>query len=91
MNSLIRQTEKYLDETLGITMNARKWSEEDSLPFFLRNLYHFYQASLFDMPCLLMLAQQEDEQTPATVRKHLLAVDEKWHGLIIYAHPRVSS
>jgi hypothetical protein len=38
-----------------------------------------------------MATKDEEEQTPATIRKHMHVVQKKWDHEIIYVHPKVSS
>jgi DNA-binding MarR family transcriptional regulator len=89
--TLIQHVERYLEESLGVTVAAQRWQDAVNLPFFLRDLYHFYQISLFGRPCLLVVAKDEEEQTPAVIRKHLSLIEEKRAGLPIYVHSLVSS
>jgi DNA-binding MarR family transcriptional regulator len=83
--------ERYLKEALGICVRLRKWKETEKLPFFLRNLYVFFQAPILDTSCLAIFAKDEIEQTPATIRKHILQVQKKWHHEIIYVQRKVSA
>jgi hypothetical protein len=91
MDKLLRDFERHLKETLNITVDPKKWEDDDKLPFFLRDLYTFYQVSLLDIPCLLMVARNEEEQTPATIRKQMLQVQAKWDGDVIYLRSSVSA
>ena len=91
MKSLLRDFERHLKENLDITATTKKWEGVDSLPFFLRDFYTFYQVSLLNTPCLLMVARDNNEQTPATIRKQMLQVQAKWDGEVIYLCPSVSA
>ena len=91
MDNLIRDFERHLRETLDITVSPKKWKDADRLPFFLRDLYVFFQLSLLGTPCLLMVVRDNEEQTPATIRKQLLQVREKWDGEVIYLRSSVSA
>ena len=64
--------EHYLKETLDIYVQPKKWKESEKLPFFLRNLYAFFEVPILGTACLAMVAKDETEQTPATIRKHIL-------------------
>jgi DNA-binding MarR family transcriptional regulator len=91
MDNLLSDFERHLKETLNITAEPKKWEDDESLPFFLRDLYAFYQVILLGTPCLLMVARDEVEQTPATIRKQLLQVQAKWNGEVIYLRSSVSA
>ena len=71
MLNLVQKLEKYLFESLGVSLAIQKWQKEKSLPFFLRDLYNFYECQLLHEPCLVMEARDEEEITPATIRKHI--------------------
>ena len=70
---------------------AMPWPGADHLPFFLQNAYRFYLVTLFDHPCLLMLATTPEGETPAVVRKHWQAVNKHFQGDVIYLIKIVSS
>lgn len=91
MKSLLRDFERHLKENLDITAVTEKWGGVDRLPFFLRDSYTFYEVSLLKTPCLLMVAHDNNEQTPATIRKQMLQVQAKWDGEVIYLCPSVSA
>jgi len=58
MNNLIRDFERYLKETLDVSVKSVQWKEADRLPFFLRDLYRFYTFSILDVRCLLVAARR---------------------------------
>lgn len=97
----LNQAQHYLLDILGpeaIRAPANKgtgwatlWPGADHLPFFLQSNYRFYQASLFEYPCLLMLASMPGGETPAVVRKHWQAVSKHFQGDVIYLIESVSS
>lgn len=91
MKSLLRDFERHLKENLDITATTKKWDGVDSLPFFLRDSYTFYEVSLLNTPCLLMVARDNNEQTPAIIRKQMLQVLAKWAGELIYLCSSVSA
>ncbi len=91
MKSLLRDFERHLKENLDITATTKKWEGVDSLPFFLRDSYTFYAVSLLNTPCLLMVARDNNEQTPAIIRKQMLQVQAKWDGEVIYLCSSVSA
>ena len=83
--------ERYLKETLDISVQPKKWEEAEKLPFFLRNLYAFFEVPILETSCLAIFAKDEIEQTPATIRKHILQVQKKWHHEVIYVKQKVSA
>lgn len=91
MKNLAETFKNYLGETLGIFINPGKWEGVDRLPFFLRDFYTFFEVSLPGTPCLLMVARDEAEQTPAAIRKHMAQVQERWGHEVIYVAPAVSA
>lgn len=91
MKSLLRDFERHLKENLDITATTKKWEGVDSLPFFLRDSYTFYEVSLLNTPCLLMVARDNNVHTPAIIRKQMLHVQAKWDGEVIYLCSSVSA
>jgi DNA-binding MarR family transcriptional regulator len=91
MKRLIDKFVQHLEETVGIVAVPRKWDAAEQLPYFLRDLYTFFEVSIMKTPILLMVARDEKEQTPATIRKHIVQVQEKWGHEVVYLHPLVSS
>lgn len=62
--------QRYLQEVLGISARVRPWEEEQRLPFYLRDAYHFAEVTLFDTPCVLVIADRPLE-IEADIRRHL--------------------
>lgn len=91
MDKIIHDFERHLKDTLNIAVVPKEWGDVDGLPFFLRDLYTFVQTSLMGTPCLLMVARDKAEQTPAIIRKQMLQVQAKWDGEVIYLCPSVSA
>lgn len=91
MPNLTQKFEKYLFENLGVSLAIEKWQKEKSLPLFLRDLYSFHVCQLLQTPCLVMEARDEEEITPATIRKHIRQVEDIWQHEVIYLHPSISS
>ena len=83
--------ERYLKETLDIYLRPKKWKEAEKLPFFLRNLYAFFEVPILGTHCLAMVAKDEAEHTPATIRKHILQVQKKWSHEVIYVRQKVTA
>jgi len=91
MENLEHSFGSYLKETLGIFVKLEPWEGENRLPFFLQNLYEFFQASILHTPCLVMVPREEAEQTPATVHKHIVQVQNQWGHEVIYASRKISA
>ena len=91
MENLIENFKRYLKEALDVSTAPKKWDQENRLPFFLRDLYRFFQCSFLETRCLLMMTREQKEQTPAVVRKHLDQVRRHWNGEVIYLHPSIST
>ena len=91
MSAELSQVKRYLHQTLGAEVSPTPWDEGTRLPFFLRKLYTFFEVQLLEASCLLMLDRNEQEQSPATVRKHMNQVQAKWDGEIVYVRARVTA
>jgi hypothetical protein len=91
MLNLVQKFEKYLLESLGVSITIEKWQKEKRLPLFLRDLYSFYECQLLHESCLVMEVRDEEEVTPATIRKHKQQIEDMWRHEIIYLHPSISS
>lgn len=91
MIKIIKKLEQYLLETLALPVTAVKWDKAGQLPLFLRDMYDFYLISILSDSLLLMAAGEKREQTPATVRKHLVQVQEKSGYEVVYLKDSVSA
>lgn len=91
MDELLQNFERHLRETLSLSVTPKKWAEANNLPFFLKDQYAFFQVSLLDTPCLLMVTRDKEEQPPATIRKQMLQVRGKWSGEVVYVCPSATA
>lgn len=91
MASLFQGIKKYLQETLKIDIHPRQWKDRSKLAFFLTDTYDFYETSLFNQACLLMIDRSNTEITPGTIRKHQEQIQKTWKGSIIYVQSALSS
>ena len=82
---------RYLHETLGVDVHPEPRDDDMLLPAFFRNLYTVFEVRLLSVPCLLMIDNEEQEQSPATVRKHMNLLKTKWDGEVIYVRGRVTA
>jgi len=91
MRDLPRKFENYLFENLGLLSHLKPWGKEKGLPYFLRDRYKFYECELLSQPWLVMAARDEEEVTPATIRKHIGQLQKKWGHEVLYLHPAIST
>lgn len=93
--NLLIKARQYLLDTMGADSvscaQPKDWPEADQLPYYLQNLYLFYEVDLFGRPCLLMLNRTQEGETPAVARKHWQATSEHFRGDVIYLIEVVSS
>lgn len=81
----------YLNETLGVRVAVRPWTERNRLPIFLKQAYEFYLLELLGRDCLAIVDRGHDEVSPATIRKHTEHLLAKFPGDIIYVRDRVAA
>ena len=91
MSATVRILERYLSEALNVQVTARLWPGARHLPLFLIQRYEFYEITLFNYACLLMVARDDQFPTPAVVRRHWEVVGEKWEGRVIYVQETTTS
>jgi len=91
MEKIILSLKKYLEKTLGCSIQPVKWQDSGKMPFYLQDNYAFFQIRLFDRACLLMVDRGREEQTPNTINKHRMKVIEIWSDDVIYVRPMVSA
>jgi len=83
--------ERYLKEALDVQVTTKPWTGGNRLPAVLRNLYAFFETRINDAPCLIMRDLAREEISPATIRKHMALIREKWNADIVYVRDRVTS
>lgn len=91
MRDLPRKFEKYLSENLGIALQLKPWEQEKELPSFLRDLYRLYECELLSSPLLVLAPRDEEETTPATIRKHINQLQKKWKHEVLYLSHTIST
>lgn len=84
----IHELERYVHEALGIAVKTKPWSGADRLPHFLKERYSFAQTELLGLHALLVIDTDPEEQSPATVRKHMDMLQTKQHADLIYIYVR---
>ena len=88
--SELHELERYVQEALGVSVKPTHWSGADRLPHFLKERYKFAQAELLGLHALLVIDTNPEEQSPATIRKHLETLQTKQNANLIYVRARVS-
>jgi len=91
VRSELHELEGYVHDALGVSVTPRPWSGADRLPHFLKERYKFAQAELLGLDALLVIDINPEEQSPATVRKHLEMLQTKQHANLIYVRARVTA
>ena len=91
MENMIHKTKRYLVDVLGLNIDVDLWSENRRLPVYLQDSYKFQQTTLHNLPCLLMIALGEQEQTPAVIRKHAENIRDRWEGEVIYVRRNITA
>jgi len=89
MNS--NELERYLHDALGVSVKTTPWSGVGQLPPVLRERYRFAKAELLGLRALLVIDANPEEQSPATVRKHLDMLHSKQPAELIYVRARVTA
>jgi len=95
MNDDTRQLQvdlkRYLLDVLSLPVDPAPWAEAQALPLILRDAYAYFVVSLFATPCLFLLDRGAQHHTPASIRKHLLQIERRWAGEVVYVKRAVDS
>lgn len=91
MKRIAQDLARYLAEVLGEHVSLRPWEGQKGLPLFLRERYAFFGGRLHDTPLLFMAARTPDEETPATIRKHIDQARQRTHDEVVYVRDGVTS
>ncbi|MCD4655802.1 hypothetical protein K8T06_17920 [bacterium] len=91
MTAKILQFKKHLKVILNIDVDPISWKEKSLLPFYLRDLYSFFEIKLMDIPCLLMFDNTKQVLSPVTIRKHIEQIRCKYDYEIVYIVDRITS
>ena len=91
VRSELHELERYVHDALGVSVKSTPWSGADRLPHFLKEGYKFAQAELLGLHALLVIDTNPEEQSPATIRKHLETLQTKQHANLIYVRARVTA
>lgn len=90
MHIKLQQLEKYLNETLGVTLAPMRWRDSARLAPFLRERYRFWEVLLLNTQCLLMADEDDQEQAAGVIRKHMTQVQDKWPAEVVYVRNRLT-
>ena len=91
VRSELHELERYVQDALGVSVKPTPWRGADRLPHFLKERYKFAQAELLGLHALLVIDTNPEEQSPATIRKHLDMLQTKQHANLIYVRGRVTA
>jgi DNA-binding MarR family transcriptional regulator len=91
VRSELTELERYVHDALGVAVKAKPWSGADRLPHFLKEMYRFVQAELLGVHALFVIDTNPEEQSPATVRKHLDILQTKQPAALIYVRAQVTA
>ena len=91
MQTVVHELERYLHDALGVSVKTTPWSGVGQLPPVLRERYRFAKAELLGLRALLVIDANPEEQSPATVRKHLDMLQSKQPAELIYVRARVTA
>jgi len=87
--TIISNLQTYIKELLDITITPVAWKKTSRFPYFLKERYLFYTTNLLDKKIILMIQKENaieegQQQTPATINKHIILIQEKWKLEVIY-------
>jgi hypothetical protein len=91
VQTVLHELERYLHDALGVSVKTTPWSGVGQLPPVLRERYRFAKAELLGLRALLVIDANPEEQSPATVRKHLDMLQSKQSADLIYVRGQVTA
>jgi len=91
MLDIANRCKRYLLDTLGINANFSKHTKTSSLPFFLQDAYDFLKLSLHQVNYIVLITKNDEEPTPASIRKHIDIVEKTLNGKAIFLQTQISS
>jgi len=90
-NPLIEKFQGYLADVLRFSVRPKPWEKSSRLPFFLRQRYVFFKATLVNTACLILVSREPNIPTPGVLRKHLVPIREKWNGEVVYLRETIDA
>lgn len=91
MDAVIKSFEKYIYDTLGLSVPHCHPVEAVSLPFFMLDEYDFYTTRIVHKECTILVSKTDREISPAQVKKHTGLVREEVSEDVVFVHPSISS
>jgi hypothetical protein len=91
MLKFVESLKHYLKDILKADIEVKAWKQQSSLPFYLVDNYYFYETSLLETRCLLMISKEYNDATPGLIRKYCNQIQKLWESPIIYIQSNVSS
>jgi hypothetical protein len=88
---LLDEFTNYFQEIFNIKINKRAWKQEKSLPFFLKAPYSFYEISIKNTKCLLIILRNNIDISPGEIKNHLTQIQEKYKNTCIFVLPAISA
>ncbi|MFH1729946.1 MAG: hypothetical protein ABIA04_16145 [Pseudomonadota bacterium] len=91
MNDLLNKFRIYLKETLSLDVIFKKQTRPKALPFFLHDLYDFYEIEILSKFYIIMLLKNNNEYTPAMIYKHMQIIQKHLDNDLIFVGSHISS
>lgn len=85
MRATIESVERYVRETLHTRLQLHAWQAKQMLPLLLQHEYDFFQGEILGHELLFLVL--DEEQTPASLRKHLEMLAQYWPGSFVVVSP----
>ncbi len=82
---------EYLRETLGTKVSVTAWSGASKLPPFLTERYRFFEATILRHRLLFAVDESPEEESPASIRKHIAQIHAKCEWPVVYVRERVTA
>lgn len=91
MKKFIENLKNYLQSMLNTSVNVHPWKNTGNFSFFLIDSYDFYNLSIFDLSCLLMIPKGTIELTPGVISNHYKQAQKNEDSFVIYAQACLTS
>jgi hypothetical protein len=91
MRPEFHELERYVYDTLGVSVKPVPWGGAGQLPQFLKERYTFAETELLGLHTLLVIDKNVEEHSPARVRKHLDMIQARQPPDLIYVRPQVTA
>jgi DNA-binding MarR family transcriptional regulator len=82
---------RYLNETLGISIITKPLESASRLPHFLQNAYSIFEAGILNSTYVFAVDRNEQEQSPAIIRKHMDQIRTKYEKEVVYVRMQVTA